>query len=172
MAKKQILCISSKNLINQVFFVFLGWFKPFGLIQTILLQSIYTLAAITQIKKMVSPAPHQGWGRSCRDRPGTIFRPGTGPGGRVSRPGPGSAGAGDAIGDVHTTTSAPAPAMFTRRGRGDCENREKRSIYASAVITRTIKNELLMFRWSCESKLRHFANYNVSVVARYDGRAI
>ena len=53
---------------------------------------------------------------TVRDRPGTIFRQGTSV----------QTGAGDAIGDVHTTTPAPAP--FTRRGRGHCENREKRSI--------------------------------------------
>ena len=95
-----------------------------------------------------------------------------GAGDECPEPGPGQTGAGVAIGVVHTKTPDPAPATVTRRGRGDGENREKRSIYASAVITRIIKNELLMFWWSRESKLLHFANYNVSVVARYDGRAI
>ena len=42
------------------------------------------------------------------------------------------------------------------------------TIYASAVVTWFIKYEVLMFQWSRKSKLCHFANYNVSVVARYD----
>ena len=39
------------------------------------------------------------------------------------------------------------------------------TIYASAVVTWFIKYEVLMFQWSRKSKLCHFANYNVLVVA-------
>ena len=62
--------------------------------------------------------------------------------------GPGTSaqtGAGVAIGDVHMTTPAPVTCQ------GDCKNRE-----------------VLMFWWLRKSKLCHFANYNVLVVALYD----
>ena len=83
-----------------------------------------------------------------RDGAGMIFPLGLGTSARDDFPvGPGRSvqtGARDAIGDVHMTTPG--------RGQEIAQIMEKRSIYASAVITRIIKNEVFMFRWSRESK--------------------
>ena len=86
-------------------------------------------------------------GLGTRDWPGTTFWPETSVQGRVKA----------AIGVVHMTNLAPV--RVTRRGWGDCKKHVKGSVYALASITRIIKqNEVLMFQWSRESKLRHFVN--------------
>ena len=54
--------------------------------------------------------------------------------------------AGDVIGNVHETTSAPAPVTRWAWAKEIAQIMEKRSIYASAVIMRIINNEVLLFQ--------------------------
>ena len=66
----------------------------------------------------------------------------------------------------------PSPGAVYSPGPGTLQKLRETKYPSLAVITLAIKNEVLMFWWSRESKLRHFVNYNDSMVARYDGRAI